>query len=313
MSKHRSNAGGVQNPSCFNCYALLGTRSGMLKWVRLVCVLALVVALSFIAWSWFTSMSIKRQGYALPLHALKTQFQQKELDPGSSSALVPVKKACAHLDSIRAGSEGTTLAGYELRAAFLLVRHGDRGPLLHVRNLTDLDCALRGPYARLVAGPLALYFTPLERTFQSGAALLYGLAGEAALSASTAYRVTRDVHLCPADAPALVVFAAHDLTLSAALLSLDVRAMAVHQQPPYAARLAIEVYAPSAEHTQKGLQFRMVYNGVDLTPLLPMCNRMAEFRYGLCGLAALMNFTGPGYMAPFDGRSYEEACDDPSN
>ena len=112
--------------------------------------------------------------------------------------------------------------------------------------------------------------------------------------------------------PLLSVWAAHDITLSAALLALGVRAQSAQFQPPYAARLIIELYEPTATNPQRDWQFRLLYNGDNVTKLLPMCagTPVNLQLLDLCPLKTLLNFTGPGYMAPFEGQTYEQACGD---
>ncbi|KAF0300530.1 2-phosphoxylose phosphatase 1 [Amphibalanus amphitrite] len=420
--------------------------------------------------------------------------------------LLCLKQSCILFLLVLIVYAGQAPEGFRLRAALLLVRHGDRGPLLPVRNLSGIDCgvppvlpaglrsvyagygraasraaagwrarleavggtgallpadgrcrqgrltprgvlqllrlgaALRPRYAPLLAGVapqrLTVYYSPTERTLQSGAALAFALAGEKSLGGAV-WQATRNVDLCvtqcscpaarqlytraglavrrrqadhpafgelvsrlgplaveqppeapplrPAElwdallasachqaplpclgescvsaadagsllvfrqwearqprsqelrsaarlrmrrffeeagrqlsrvvsgdrtAPLLTVWAGHDLTLSAALLALGVRALSAQFQPPYASRLAIEVYEPTPANPQRLWQFRLLYNGEDVTPLVPMCAGAPSGRLDLCPLQTLLDFTGPGYMAPFGGRSYEQVCAD---
>lgn len=115
-------------------------------------------------------------------------------------------------------------------------------------------------------------------------------------------------------APGVVAFVAGEQALTAALRALGVRSLSAFLQPPYASRLAIEVYSPDAavpgsEHSLSGRAgFRLVYNGDDVTRLLPMCTDSPLYRYDLCPLDVLLNFTGPGYLSLFGNKTYEKAC-----
>ncbi|XP_035774398.1 2-phosphoxylose phosphatase 1-like [Anopheles albimanus] len=47
---------------------------------------------------------------------------------------------CTHPSMLMAGEEGGSLEGWTLQGVLLLVRHGDRGPMAHVRGINGVDC-----------------------------------------------------------------------------------------------------------------------------------------------------------------------------
>ncbi|XP_058060021.1 2-phosphoxylose phosphatase 1 [Anopheles bellator] len=47
---------------------------------------------------------------------------------------------CAHPATLVAGEEGGSLEGWSLQGVLLLIRHGDRGPMAHVRGISEVDC-----------------------------------------------------------------------------------------------------------------------------------------------------------------------------
>ncbi|XP_022203174.2 2-phosphoxylose phosphatase 1 [Nilaparvata lugens] len=55
-----------------------------------------------------------------------------------------VMKVCNPPNMITAGSEGRVKGNYTLEGVLVLIRHGDRGPLTHVRNISSIDCSCSG-------------------------------------------------------------------------------------------------------------------------------------------------------------------------
>lgn len=51
---------------------------------------------------------------------------------------------CNHPPQIGLGEEGGTLEGWSLQGVLLLIRHGDRGPMTHVRGIDSVDCGFEG-------------------------------------------------------------------------------------------------------------------------------------------------------------------------
>ncbi|XP_050084607.1 phosphatidylinositol 3-kinase catalytic subunit type 3-like isoform X3 [Anopheles aquasalis] len=60
------------------------------------------------------------------------------------SSLIPKRlinqSECTHPKMLIAGDEGGSLEGWTLQGVLLLVRHGDRGPMAHVRGISGVDC-----------------------------------------------------------------------------------------------------------------------------------------------------------------------------
>ncbi|XP_055541958.1 2-phosphoxylose phosphatase 1 [Wyeomyia smithii] len=51
---------------------------------------------------------------------------------------------CNHPLTIGIGEEGGVLDGWSLQGVLLLIRHGDRGPMTHVRGIDSIDCSHEG-------------------------------------------------------------------------------------------------------------------------------------------------------------------------
>ncbi|XP_058819689.1 2-phosphoxylose phosphatase 1 [Topomyia yanbarensis] len=51
---------------------------------------------------------------------------------------------CNHPPTIGIGEEGGTLDGWSLQGVLLVIRHGDRGPMTHVRGIDSVDCSHEG-------------------------------------------------------------------------------------------------------------------------------------------------------------------------
>lgn len=51
---------------------------------------------------------------------------------------------CNHPPTIGLGEEGGTFEGWSLQGVLLLIRHGDRGPMTHVRGIESVDCSYEG-------------------------------------------------------------------------------------------------------------------------------------------------------------------------
>nr|XP_018902230.1 PREDICTED: 2-phosphoxylose phosphatase 1 [Bemisia tabaci] len=52
-------------------------------------------------------------------------------------------KSCNLLEDLTLGSEGESDENYNLEGVILLLRHGDRGPLSHLRNISSVDCGIK--------------------------------------------------------------------------------------------------------------------------------------------------------------------------
>lgn len=48
---------------------------------------------------------------------------------------------CNHASEITRQDDGGVLDGWKLQGVLLLIRHGDRGPMSHVRGIDSVDCS----------------------------------------------------------------------------------------------------------------------------------------------------------------------------
>lgn len=78
----------------------------------------------------------------------KTQFYGS----GSATATPPLdvnnfakyKSRCTPLSHISRIDDGGILDGWKLQGVLMIIRHGDRGPMSHVRSVPHLDCGITG-------------------------------------------------------------------------------------------------------------------------------------------------------------------------
>ncbi|KAM7351327.1 2-phosphoxylose phosphatase 1 isoform 2-T2 [Cochliomyia hominivorax] len=61
-----------------------------------------------------------------------------------SSNFAKYKTRCTALTQINRLDDGGILDGWKLQGVLLVIRHGDRGPMSHVRNIPHLDCGITG-------------------------------------------------------------------------------------------------------------------------------------------------------------------------
>ncbi|XP_013791443.1 2-phosphoxylose phosphatase 1-like [Limulus polyphemus] len=59
--------------------------------------------------------------------------------------IAEIKEYCNPPDQISLGSEGQVRDGYSLELVAVLVRHGDRGPLLKIKNQSLINCGVKEP------------------------------------------------------------------------------------------------------------------------------------------------------------------------
>uniref|UniRef100_A0A1B0C0R9 2-phosphoxylose phosphatase 1 n=1 Tax=Glossina palpalis gambiensis TaxID=67801 RepID=A0A1B0C0R9_9MUSC len=128
-------------------------------------------------------------GYTL--NFLNGRNQLNNLDASTSSLLelrnlVKYKARCTPLTYIARADDGGILDGWKLQGVLLILRHGDRGPMSHVRPIPRLNCGITGdnlvnknppnstPYSQLLnSDEVVVYTTRVRRTFQSALAFLY--------------------------------------------------------------------------------------------------------------------------------------------
>lgn len=76
-------------------------------------------------------------------NGLEQQQQQELRETGPLSARKTMKeRVCNPAEGIRQADEGGLFEGWTLQGVIAVTRHGDRGPIVHVRNVQDLDCGL---------------------------------------------------------------------------------------------------------------------------------------------------------------------------
>lgn len=60
---------------------------------------------------------------------------------GSSLKSKRIFKSCNKVDDFVIGAEGiVNLPQWNLRGTIIVIRHGDRGPLQHIRNISTINC-----------------------------------------------------------------------------------------------------------------------------------------------------------------------------
>ncbi|XP_042893295.1 2-phosphoxylose phosphatase 1-like [Penaeus japonicus] len=120
--------------------------------------------------------------------------------------------------------------------------------------------------------------------------------------------------------PRAVVYSGHDKTLKYLLDSLSIPN---YPLPHYASRLILEVYHNTTNaqdaHQRSNYFFRVIYNGKDITKLIPFCGTITlkQLKFGgvkrgsinLCSLANLENYLKPQvYFKEFNAASFKAAC-----
>lgn len=58
-----------------------------------------------------------------------------------ASKLKRLRSECNAYDTIERHDDGGILNGWKLQGVLLLIRHGDRGPMVHVRGINSIDCS----------------------------------------------------------------------------------------------------------------------------------------------------------------------------
>ncbi|XP_075150295.1 2-phosphoxylose phosphatase 1 [Haematobia irritans] len=64
--------------------------------------------------------------------------------PADSNNFAKYKKRCMPLSQINRLDDGGILDGWKLQGVLMIIRHGDRGPMSHVRSVPHLDCGITG-------------------------------------------------------------------------------------------------------------------------------------------------------------------------
>lgn len=74
------------------------------------------------------------KGILSKLDSLRTLIKDKE----SSWE----RRICNPRSEIKEGEEGGVLQGWKLQGVIVVTRHGDRGPMVHVRDADSVDCGV---------------------------------------------------------------------------------------------------------------------------------------------------------------------------
>lgn len=64
--------------------------------------------------------------------------------PLDSNNFAKYKVRCTPLSQINRLDDGGILDGWKLQGVLMIIRHGDRGPMSHVRSVPHLDCGITG-------------------------------------------------------------------------------------------------------------------------------------------------------------------------
>ena len=112
------------------------------------------------------------------------------------------------------------------------------------------------------------------------------------------------VYVTRKSAPNLVIYSGHDKTVSALLVALSV---SDGLWTPYGSRVVIELHASSSRDRPRHF-IRVLYNGRDLTGLLPFCRQGNLVGGLLCPLDYLVFDIFRRYSTSETGRSYNQAC-----
>ncbi|XP_076320610.1 2-phosphoxylose phosphatase 1-like [Tachypleus tridentatus] len=80
-----------------------------------------------------------------------------------------IKEYCNPPDQISLGSEGQVKDGYFLELVAVLVRHGDRGPLLKIKNQAQINCGVKEPLKYPLFGQFINVMDSKLKWYQSSA------------------------------------------------------------------------------------------------------------------------------------------------
>lgn len=75
------------------------------------------------------------------LNFLNTKQMYAALSPADESLkLKRYKQYCTPVDSLVRKDDGGLLEGWKLQGVLLVIRHGDRGPMSHVKGISSINC-----------------------------------------------------------------------------------------------------------------------------------------------------------------------------
>ncbi|XP_076359354.1 2-phosphoxylose phosphatase 1-like [Tachypleus tridentatus] len=90
------------------------------------------------------SIGQKRSGDQKERKLQMNFLKRNHLPPPSSLKMVKTQRYCNPPENISLGREGLVKGNYSLELVAVLIRHGDRGPLIPVRNQSAISCGLQG-------------------------------------------------------------------------------------------------------------------------------------------------------------------------
>lgn len=116
------------------------------------------------------------------------------------------------------------------------------------------------------------------------------------------------------DKTKFVLYSGHDRTMQFLMAALGIDSQPDQYFIPYAARIAFEVYK-SEKDTE--YYFRLVYNGVDVTREIDVCEGGKSLRVSrdsrgnkadLCPIENIIRFIHDDYFAPLNATNFKDAC-----
>lgn len=99
-------------------------------------------------------------------------------DFGQYDDAVKLKKhqqSCNHAEDIQRQDDGGVLNEWKLQGVLMLIRHGDRGPMSHVRGIDRIDCS-GGRYNHLAINKYKVFLSN-GTTGASGGQYLWSKSG----------------------------------------------------------------------------------------------------------------------------------------
>lgn len=64
------------------------------------------------------------------------------LEDEQSAKVRKFKERCAPLEQLGRHEDGGILEGWKLQGVLMVIRHGDRGPMSHVRGVNSINCGV---------------------------------------------------------------------------------------------------------------------------------------------------------------------------
>lgn len=108
--------------------------------------------------------------------------------------------------------------------------------------------------------------------------------------------------------PNLVIYSGHDHTLEQLASAIGLKNDPLLLR--YGARLVFEVYQKNTYNDGKGMYFRLLSNGKDLTKQISFCKNGIglEKTVHLCKIEDIVRFLHDDYFTSLNVTNYKEAC-----